>query len=95
MQETSGSRSYLPVGSARARSAGLSLLPISYLSSSQSPQQVVGVALGRVENSGADIPDASLTTRQASGCLKVIGLNMTFDSSCLCHRGFQNELMDG
>lgn len=95
MQETSGSRSYLPVGSARTRFADLSLLPISYSSSSRSSQPVVGVAQGRLEISGTVIPDASLTKRQASGRLKVIGLKMTFDSSCLCHRGFQNELMDG
>lgn len=95
MQETSGSRSYLPVGSARTRFADSSLLPISYLPSSRSLQPVAGVTLGRLENSGTVIPDASLTTRQASGCLKVTGLKMTFDSSCLCHRGFQNELMDG
>lgn len=95
MQETSGSRSYQPVGSARTRFADLSLLPIPYLSSSRSSRPVFGATLRRLENSGTVIPDASLTKRQASGCLKVTGLKMTFDSSCLCHRGFQNELMDG
>jgi hypothetical protein len=95
MQETSGSRSYQPVGSARTRFADLSLLPIPYLSSSRSSRPVFGATLGRLGNSGAGIPDALPTTRQASGCNKVAGLKMTFDSSCLCHRGFQNELMDG
>lgn len=95
MQEVSGSRSYLVDGSARARFADSLFLPFAHFSSSQFVRPNSWTVPGRPGIPRIDIHEASSTTRRACGCHKVAGREMTFDSSCLCHRGFQNELMDG
>ena len=97
MQVTSGSRDYLPVGSARVRFADPLPAPIQfqYVPGSRISGPVCNIASGRQGNSGIGIVKSLPTTPRASGHHKVAHLEMTIGSSCLCHRGVQNELMDG
>lgn len=95
MQETSGSRSYLPLGSARACFADLPPFPIAYFSSSRKSLPTPGAASGCLRSSGIRFPKILPMPLRASGHHKITAQMMTYDSSCLCHQGLQNELMDG
>ncbi len=95
MQVTSGSRDYLPVGFARGRFADPLPFPFEYVLGSRASGSVSSIASGCQGKSGVGIVKSLTTTPRASGHHKVAHPEMTLGSSCLCHRGFQNELMDG